>query len=208
MACDHKFKDELYLKLLDYAPETLIVGTFNPQWPTGNTARWFYGRTYDDYGFQSNNFWEVLPRLYGEPSLIDGEPVEWKDFCRRHLIAITDLIACIEDACETNPDHIKWLGSYSDEQIAKNFKEFDFTKIDQILLTYPTITHLYLTRGAQGLWKRLWRPIQQGRDVQTLLTPSDWARIQHRIFNKRNPRQKIERLPDFIKMRWQAEWHF
>jgi hypothetical protein len=208
MSCRHKFFGELELLHLDYEPETLIVGTFNPAWPAGNTAEWFYGRTHDVYGFQSNNFWEVLPRLYDEHSLINAGPADWKEFCRRHLIGITDLIACIGDADELDPDHVEWLGGYSDEQIAKNFKEFDFTKIDQILLNYPSIMHIYLTRGAQGLWRRLWRPIQQGRDARTLLTPSDWARIQHRIFNKRNPQQKIERLPDFIKMRWQAQWHF
>ena len=33
MACDHKFNFFLRLEKLDFKPETLIVGTFNPAWP-------------------------------------------------------------------------------------------------------------------------------------------------------------------------------
>jgi hypothetical protein len=33
MACNHKFKSFLRLEKLDFKPETLIVGTFNPAWP-------------------------------------------------------------------------------------------------------------------------------------------------------------------------------
>ena len=195
MACKHKFYEELSLQHLDYEVETLVVGTFNPEWPVKNTAEWFYGRT------QSNNFWEVLPRLYGETSLIDAGPLEWKDFCRTHLIAITDLISCIEDADKDKADHVEWLGGYGDQQIVKNFKKFEFTPIDKILENRPSIKHMYLTRGATGFWKRL-------SHAKSLLTPSDWARIQHRRFNKRNPQQVIERLPDYILSRWQAQWHF
>jgi len=208
MACRHKFYSELELGHLDYAPETLIVGTFNPAWPAANTAQWFYGRTHDVHGYQSNNFCEVLPRLYGEASLIGAGPSDWKDFCRRRRIAITDLIASIEDADEHNPDHAAWLGGYGDQQITDHFKEFELTPLTQILNHYPSISHIYLTRGAQGFWKRLWVPVQQTNRARTLLTPSDWARIQQRRHNKRNPQQAIEKLPDFITMRWKAAWHF
>jgi len=66
MACNHKFKKYLKLEKLDFIPETLIVGTFNPAWPAGNYAEWFYGRTSNNY------FWEVLPNLKksSNPSLV------------------------------------------------------------------------------------------------------------------------------------------
>jgi len=50
MACNHKFIEYLNLENLDFEPTTLIVGTFNPEWPAGNQAEWFYGRTHNqDY---------------------------------------------------------------------------------------------------------------------------------------------------------------
>lgn len=41
MACRHKFIDYLNLDNLDFDPTTLIVGTFNPEWPDGNHAECF-----------------------------------------------------------------------------------------------------------------------------------------------------------------------
>ncbi|MBD0333667.1 MAG: hypothetical protein ICV66_13555, partial [Chitinophagaceae bacterium] len=92
MACLHKFHLYLNLERLDFEPTTLIVGTFNPSWPATNTAEWFYGRTHDKQGTQNNNFWDVLPRLYGGDSLINKTPTEWKTFCHNKQIAITDII--------------------------------------------------------------------------------------------------------------------
>ena len=63
MACNHKFQNELSLQGLDYVPTTLIVGTFNPEWPEGNNARWFYGRTDNNY------FWDLLPKMFGDEGL-------------------------------------------------------------------------------------------------------------------------------------------
>jgi len=213
MPCPHKFRDQLDLAQLDYEPETLIVGTFNPAWPAENTARWFYGRTHDAQGHRSNNFWEVLPQVYDEGSLIDSVPVEWKAFCRRHRIAITDLIAGIADADEENPEHVNWLSGYSDQQLAAHFNKHEFVDIGAILQRYPTIQHIYLTRGAWGFWRQRWAPVlavalREGKYARTLLTPSDWARIQHRLYNRQNPGQTIAKLPDFILMRWKQVWHF
>lgn len=50
MPCNHKFQEDLNLERLDFKPTTLIVGTFNPEWPDGNQAQWFYGRTHDQNG--------------------------------------------------------------------------------------------------------------------------------------------------------------
>jgi hypothetical protein len=213
MPCPHKFRDELDLLHLDYEPETLIVGTFNPAWPAENTAQWFYGRTHDAYRHQSNNFWEVLPRVYGEESLINAGPVAWKAFCRRHRVAITDLIAGIVDADEGNAEHVDWLSGFSDQHIAASFAEHEFVDIPAILRRYPAIQNIYLTRGAWGFWKKRWAPVQavamqEGKYARTFLTPSDWARIQHRVYNRKNPGLAIATLPDFIGMRWKAAWHF
>jgi hypothetical protein len=99
MACSHKFAEYLNLERIDFEPTTLIVGTFKPGWENiNNNAPWFYGRTHDLNGNQNNNFWDVLPRLYEEQSLINNDHNAWKDFCSRKKIAITDIIQKIEDA--------------------------------------------------------------------------------------------------------------
>lgn len=212
MACLHKFHNELYLEGLDYEPTTLIVGTFNPIWPEENTAGWFYGRTHDQNGNQNNNFWEVLPRLYGEASLINDTPIEWKSFCKRNLIAITDLIYCIEDAEEDNPDHVNHLRSYSDKNIATKFEQHICVKLGQLIENYPSIKNMYLTRGtADPFWNHLWLPaiqigIDHGIQEKKLLTPSGYAYYQQVAYNRANPNNQLN-LPDFILMRWEQVWH-
>ncbi len=74
MSCNHKFIRDLELERIDFEPTTLIVGTFNPEWPANNTVEWFYGQTHDANSNRSNNFWDILPKIYGEPSLIDATP--------------------------------------------------------------------------------------------------------------------------------------
>lgn len=214
MACPHKFQEYLTLERLDFEPTTLIVGTFNPAWPAENSAQWFYGRTHDEYGNQNNNFWEVLPRLYGEESLINATPAEWKSFCRRHKIAITDLISCIDDARQDCPDHVKALKGYSDKAIAEGFNGQVPVHIAQLLKQHLTIQYVYLTRGTgETFWKRLWLPVKQfstrnSKRERTLLTPSGYAFYQHGRYNNENTNHQIPRLQDFILMRWQEQWHF
>lgn len=214
MACLHKFHNELYLEGLDYNPTTLIVGTFNPAWPDGNVAEWFYGRTHDEFGNQNNNFWDVLPRLYGEASLINSEPNEWKTFCRNHSIAITDLIYSIDDADENNVEHTNLLSTYSDKSIAENFTEHTFVNLIQILENNPAITNIYLTRGiGETFWRMLWNPVrayanQHNKNQCQLLTPSGYAFYQQGRYNNRNPDNQIENLADYILFDWQQKWHF
>ena len=213
MACLHKFYEDLYLDRLDFAPITLIVGTFSPGWPASNTAQWFYGRTHDKYGRQNNNFWEVLPRVYGENSLINSSTKEWKQFCKRHRIALTDLIACIDDANESEPEHVALLGSYSDQAIATRFQYHTPVDLLQLLVTHPEIKNIYLTRRAdEPFWKRLWQPVVRyvrihNKYLTHLLTPSGYAFYQHGYYNKLHPEQPIERLADFILSAWRARWH-
>lgn len=214
MACKHKFLNELNLDEISYDPTTLIVGTFNPSWPEKNNAEWFYGRTHDRNGKQNNNFWDVLPRIYGEASLITAGPDEWKRFCEVKKIAITDLISSIEDANIASPQHLKILGSYSDNDIATKFKHHEFVNIVKLLNQHKTIQNVYLTRGATGeaFWRELWKPvinysIKNKIRPSTLLTPSGNARFQHGKFNKTNPSMKIDNLSDFILYSWKKVWH-
>jgi hypothetical protein len=213
MSCRHKFYDELGLLHLDYAPVTLIVGTFNPEWPEENTAQWFYGRTHNKYGKQSNNFWDVLPRLYGQASLIHRGPEEWRAFCRDHKIAITDLISSIADADQSLATHRKWLGSYSDKALATKFSKQTSNKIVDLLIRQKSIRNVYLTRGlSEKFWEELWKPVAEhcqknNLHAKTLLTPSRYAFYQHGSYNREYPSAKIPALADYVRMRWEENWH-
>lgn len=205
MSCPHKFQEYLYLEKLDFEPETLILGTFNPAWPEDNYAEWFYGRTGNNY------FWDVLPRVYGRESLLTSDTKEWKSFCKENKIAITDLISQINDADQTKPEHHKILKSYSDKGIATHFKEFNFVDIPSILYRFPTIHNVYLTRSiGDAFWKRLAMPIKQtcierGIGFTPLMTPSGYAFYQQGRYNKRNPENPLS-IKDFIYQKWKEIW--
>jgi len=204
MACVHKFQKYLKLEKLDFKPTTLIVGTFNPE-IDGNKAEWFYGR-YD------NNFWDVLPRLYNEQSMRCNKPNEWKAFCMKHKIAITDLISCIEDANVDEPEHAALLKTYSDKTIAEKFKKHSTVSIEDLLKANPSIEHVYLTRGiGETFWKKLWKPVmqyakQEKLHAQSLLTPSGYAFYQQGKYNKKNPLSPLS-IEDFILKEWKSKWH-
>lgn len=189
MPCPHKFLDDLNLDRLDFEPETLIVGTFNPAWPANNQAEWFYGRT-------GNYFWDVLPSIYGEPGLrnipMHEKPKSWKNFCSRNKVGITDLIRCINDAHEN--DHELLIGNYRDDIIAANFHDFEFTDIIGLLQRFPTIKNVYLTTQANiSLFNDLWSTIEeycdnheQDYNCRRLLTPSAGARFQMKNYVPQN----------------------
>gem|GEM_PF-441429 len=208
MPCAHKFQRDLDLTRLDFEPDTLIVGTFNPAWPLGNDAEWFYGRK------TNNFFWDVLPRLYGEPSLINAPASEWKAFCRDKKIAFTDLIWAIDDAEPDNREHIKMLTTYADKTIEYRFEDLEFVDIVKILQRRATIKHVYITRGVtDAFWRHLWNPVMKYCNVhqlheRKLLTPSDEAAYQHEVYNNEHPNDKVLLLEDYILMRWKQEWHF
>ncbi len=207
MACHHKFQRYLNLEYLDFQPTTLIVGTFNPEWPANNPAQWFYGRT------AGNCLWNVLPRLYGGESLIHASPVEWKQFCRHRQIAFTDLISSIDDADPGNKEHQKILGGFSDNAIIHNFDDFVYINVVQLLQRHPSIKNVYLTRGiTEAFWKHRWNPVahycsQNNIRERTLLTPSPNASYHHEAYNNQNPGNQIPSLEDYILMRWQEQWH-
>ena len=141
MPCTHKFADYLNLDHLDFEPTTLIVGTFNPGWENiNNNAQWFYGRTRNNY------FWDVLPRLYENRNLRQENHIEWKQFCSRNSIALTDLLQSINDANPEDPNHIAAIQNFKDTEIANVFNDFIPTNIIEILQNNPTINKVYLTR--------------------------------------------------------------
>jgi hypothetical protein len=92
MACEHKFINDLQLQYVNWKPKTLFIGTFNPEWLEceNNSAQWFYGRT------QRNEFWNILPTTFGQPSLLEANRLAWINFCREKEIAITDILSSIE----------------------------------------------------------------------------------------------------------------
>lgn len=213
MPCNHKFQDYLNLENLSFEPTTLIIGTFNPSWPEGNNAEWFYGRTHDEFGNQNNNFWDVLPRVYGEPSLINATPLEWKQFCERRRIAITDLISTIDDANQDNNNHVNLMRGFADDDIASNFFDFELVNIVRLLRNYPTIVNIYITRGiSEAFWRNKLYSVKNYCAANTLIlksviTPSGFAYLQQGRYNNQNPDNRLN-LPDYILMRWQEQWHF
>jgi hypothetical protein len=209
MPCNNKFQNELSLELIDYEPAVLIVGTFEPEWPAGGGADWFYGRT------ANNFFWDVLPRLYGEASLINATPREWRDFCSDNKIAITNLMSGIDDADAANKEHVKLFTGLADQGIAYNFDDFEFVNIVAILKHHPSIKNVYLTRGiTEAFWRHVWNPVIQycsrnGIYERRLPTPSPGeVAYQHGVYNDEHPDSPILLTEDYILMRWKEEWHY
>ncbi len=201
MPCNHKFLDYLHLARIDFEPTTLIIGTFNPGWDNlGNNAEWFYGRTARNY------FWDVLPRIYEDINLRHQTHLEWKQFCARNGIAVTDLLQTINDADIVNPAHVDALMGYQDADIANNFHDFTPVDIVRVLRDHPTINHVYLTRQlGVPFWDNLWLQVteycnQNNITHQTLLTPSASARFQM-------PGDAGISLRDFIYNSWLPLWH-
>lgn len=208
MPCKHKFHNELTLAHLDYEPEILIVGSFSPEWPADNTAEWFYGRT------DESLFWDVLPRVFNSESLLSAGAVEWRQFCKEHKIAFTDLISEIEDADPASRKHQKMLGGFSDKAIMHNFDDFDFTNIVALLKRHPSIQNVYLTRGiTEAFWRHLWSPVmryanEKGLHERILLTPDSSSTYQFEAFKSDNSSMAVAELSDYLVMRWKQIWHF
>lgn len=210
MPCNHKFIEYLDLTRLDFEPTTLIVGTFNPAWPAVNQAKWFYGRTRNNY------LWDVLPRLYNEEkNLRTQSHYEWKAFCKNERIALTDVITSINDADEETSNHQKILSSYLDTSISRHFKEFIFTDLVNLVERNPAIQNVYFTRqhGVE-LFDKQWNSVEQYSlvhpkrqlHIRKLITPSASARFQIKDYKLNNPDDKTP-LRNFIYKSWQLQWH-
>lgn len=200
MPCNHKFQKYLNLQRLDFEPTTLIVGTFNPEWPEGNYAEWFYGRT------DNNFFWDLLPRMYGEPGLRDKMHTDWKTFCSNKKVALTDLLASIDDADIKSESHRKILGEYTDTALATKFKRHTPNIIVPLLQAKPNIRTVYLTTtNSSKFWQSKWKPVeeyclQQGIWCRKLMTPSKGARF---FMTKGSGIAMF----DFIYNDWKGKWN-
>ncbi len=207
MPCFNQFHAYLDLEHVDFEPETLIVGTFNPAWPENCTTGWFYGRT------ESCFFWDILPRIYGTPSLINGSTADWKNFCKVNRVAITNVIAAIDDADEQNREHSKMLGGLSDKSIIYNFDDFVYTDITGLLKRHPSIKHVYITRGTtEAFWKHTWNPVVHYCNAnniyeQKLLTPTTDSLYHYEAYNNEHPAEPIASFQDYLLQRWKEVWH-
>ncbi len=201
MPCKHKFHKYLNLNNLDFIPTTLIIGSFNPEWPINNYSDWFYGRVKNNY------FWEILPRIYSYDNLRKKTLIDWISFCKINKIAITDLISCINDADESNLNHVNLLTSFSDDSICKNFIDIDFVDIINILERYKSIVNVYFTRKTDvSLIGQKISKLENHLDMKKiryneLLTPSGGARYQM-------TKGSGIKLNDFIFNKWKEKWHF
>ncbi len=210
MACLHKFHEYLNLDRIDFEPTTLIVGTFNPSWPPGNNAEWFYGRTNNNY------LWDVLPRLYNPNiNLRSATPEQWKQFCSQNKIAFTDMIYCINDACENNIEHQDILSTYLDTTIADYFEDFNFTDLSLLIHQHPTIRNIYFTRqDGVLLFDNQWESVEtyainnpnRNLHIRKLLTPSANARFKINPYRLDNPNDPTP-LRNFIFDSWKQQWH-
>lgn len=141
-----------------------------------------------------------------------SKPSEWKKFCRKNEIAITDLIESIEDAENRNQNHISFLRTFSDKNIAVEFKEHKLVEIIGLLKNRPSIKNIYFTRGiGETFWKKKWKPIKDYCDLnelkcETLLTPSGYAFYQQAKYNKKILDNQLN-LEDYILKEWKAKWH-
>jgi hypothetical protein len=202
VGCKHKFYDYLHLKKLDFEPKTLIIGTFNPEWPEDNYAEWFYGRTSNNY------FWDVLPRMHNQPSLRKGfNHHDWKNFCSKNKVAITDIIADIKDADKLNSRHFEVISKFDDKEFASLFNAFERTGIVQLLKAHNTIEQVYFTRQkGVDLFDTEVREIEEyckrhGIYFSHLITPSASARFQMKDYVPSDA--SLERsLANFIYEKW------
>jgi len=204
MTCKHKFYADLDLSYLGYSPEVLIVGTFNPEWPSANYANWFYGRT------DANYFWDVLPRILEGKSLLTAEASDWKEFCKRNKIAVTDLVKEITCFKPNNTEHKRLLATYSDDKLIEFNKYFKYNSIVEIQNMYPDIKKIYFTRKLTPPWKLVWKAcgVLNIDSITELYTPSRFASYATSRWRKDNNYEKPMSIPDFIIGKWSEVLHF
>jgi hypothetical protein len=206
MPCRHKFFEYLNCSNINYQPQIMIIGTFNPEWPDDNYAEWFYGRTNNNY------FWETLPRMFNEVSLRNLNHSDWKHFCAQKKIAITDLISSINDANQEDPTHFEIISKFKDTEFAETFNSFEMTNIIEILENNPSIKKVFFTRNpGVVLFDNQIEAIREFCNnnhihFSHLLTPSKNARFQMRGWNPKMP--NLERnLSNFIYEKWLINWN-
>ena len=205
MPCKHKFFNDLNLSYIkDYDPETLIIGTFNPEdccIDKKNEAKWFYGRTEDNF------FWYILPKIFGEESMLDGTVDDWKKFCREKKIAITDMIKEFEINGK--------LKNFSDKEICEKASKIKWNNLCNLLCNFSSIKYIYLTRGiftTENEFKYFWDSFKESYKnkytIKELLTPSKIFISSSFSHNKRTTHNIIDKpnVLDYIFDKWKNEW--
>jgi hypothetical protein len=187
MPCLHRFQNDLHpAGELNY----LFVGTFNPAWNRvqGDDANWFYGRQYND-------FWFIMPQVFGHESLM---PAEFRnnrefliDWCFNNNIGITDLISEIADADINLPTHQNLILGLEDDAF-DNFNQIIPTDICSIInANRNSLRGIYLTRyehtlAQGGILHQLWQNVKlccSEHEIRTsaLVTPSRNYRTINRV---------------------------
>ena len=143
MKCIHKFygiKD--YDELLpNWIFNKLIVGTFNPSndFHSLNTANFFYQR-------EKNYFWDVFPLFYDSNPIRKNDATGQKDFLKKKLIGITDILISINDADQNNEQHKKLISTVRDDDI-ETFNSFTWNTQQIIdVIIEKRITEVYFTK--------------------------------------------------------------
>lgn len=187
MPCEHRFIDDLYP---DGQLKYLFIGTFNPSWdrPRNDNANWFYGR-------HNNDFWFIMPQVFGHDSLMDRDFRTNRQFlmnwCIQNDIGLTDLIENIQDADINNDEHKKIILSVKDNAFDA-FEQIIPTDIHAIInANKKTLCGVYLTRYehtllADGVVNNLWTNIKVACNnlhiyCHDLVTPSRQFRRLSRI---------------------------
>ena len=141
MACPHRFENQL---IPEWEIEHLFIGTFNPSWNLNNAvqADYFYGRI-------RNNFWCILPIVFGGENLKYQELNVKLNYIERNKIGITDLIKVVQNAqIENQVDVLNLTTRFSDNVLNNYQLEFNVANIKKLILkNIKTIKGVYLTRS-------------------------------------------------------------
>jgi len=177
MPCEHRFSNQL---IPDWELEYLFVGTFNPSWNYNNAvqADYFYGRI-------RNNFWCILPKVFGGESL-KREVLNIKlEYIIKKKIGITDLVINIQDASRENiDDRNKLTKGFSDNVLNRYILEFNTTNILKLIEhNKSTLKGVFLTRSTLngiGQIAKHWQKIEDFcimNNIKTnkLLTPANYG---------------------------------
>lgn len=194
--CTHKFIDDLNLDYVDWEVSTLYIGTFNPGCckEEQNGAAWFYGRT------QNNMFWDTLGFIYENNPFLgqDGNPELWKSLCRKHNIAVSDLITKVNGVNLKSNDYNNLCVGFSDSKLETYILNGQAvsSEIEKLINNSPKLKNLkcvYLTRSTTNrAWNILWRPIQKACrrkniHVEKLTTPGGFNYFQFNANFLRTP---------------------
>jgi hypothetical protein len=192
----HKFQQDLNLDYVNWEVKTLFIGTFNPDCTESkNDAEWFYGRT------ALNMFWDTLGYIYeNNPNLgAFGNPNQWKQFCKKHKIAVTDLISEIHSLdLKIGVDYNNICVGFSDKKLEQYIDKNQIVsvKVEELIINSNKLKHLknvYLTRkGINSTWNTLWNPILKvckfnNLHVKTLVTPGGFNYFQFNDLFARTP---------------------